>query len=328
MLTNQLTIRRGLLLGGIVALGAGLLVADKAQVREGTATGRGSAAEHGTAAEGMPRTAEDVGLAEAHYQPRYLTLNPGQVVDLSFLSGGEEPAALRQSPELLQGTGDAWQFRAEEPGYGVVTAGRGGQARSAFLFVSPVPSMQLDREDLDWYRTQFGTGVGNCGPATVSMAILWASGVDVPVEQIRAEIGYPYVNGATSLEDLEQSMNSHGVRTRRPVVSSAQELTRIIERGHLALVLIRTGGIERAQRDPRTDLFGRYYDEDEGHYLLVKGYSLDGRYFVVYDPFPSDWKSNGLRYADGTSMIGKNRYYPAAQLSRALGTSSVLEILP
>jgi hypothetical protein len=31
----------------------------------------------------------------------------------------------------------------------------------------------------------------------------------------------------------------------------------------------------------------------------------------VYDPYPTDWNDNGLRYDDGKTMIGKNCYYPA-----------------
>ncbi|MGA2379906.1 MAG: hypothetical protein ABSG85_11425, partial [Spirochaetia bacterium] len=78
--------------------------------------------------------------------------------------------------------------------------------------------------------------------------------------------------------------------------------------------------------DPVTDLVGRYYDDDEGHYVLVKGYTLDRGYFVVYDPYPVDWESNSLRYGDDVSMIGKNRYYPAEQLFSALKTPVILEV--
>jgi hypothetical protein len=61
--------------------------------------------------------------------------------------------------------------------------------------------------------------------------------------------------------------------------------------------------------------------------VIVKGYSLDGKYFVVYDPIPSDWTSNRQRYRDGSSMLGRNRYYPASQLIRSLKESRVLEVM-
>ncbi len=62
-------------------------------------------------------------------------------------------------------------------------------------------------------------------------------------------------------------------------------------------------------------------------YVVVKGYSKDGRYLIVYDPVPSDWSSNSMRYADGISMIGRNRYYDAGEVVRALRGGEVLEIL-
>jgi len=63
-----------------------------------------------------------------------------------------------------------------------------------------------------------------------------------------------------------------------------------------------------------------------GHYVLVKGYSLDRKWLVVYDPIPSDWSANSVRYADGISMIGRNRYYAAAQLFATIRRPSVLVI--
>lgn len=145
----------------------------------------------------------------------------------------------------------------------------------------------MTRRDLDWYRTQFGTGVGNCGPALVSMAILWARGIDVGVQNICREIGYPRPDGGLSLEDLQRPLTRHGVSIRSAILES---------------------------------------DDDGGHYILVKGYSLDRRYFVVYDPYPADWEKNSLRYEDGVTMIGKNRYYRSTQLMAALKTRKSIEV--
>jgi hypothetical protein len=93
-----------------------------------------------------------------------------------------------------------------------------------------------------------------------------------------------------------------------------------------ALVLIRSGGIQQVAGDPREDVFGRYYGYQDGHYVRVEGYSLDLSYFIVYDPYPADWDDNGLRYDDGVTMIGENRFYPAGQVLAALKTSTVLEV--
>jgi hypothetical protein len=208
----------------------------------------------------------------------------------------------------------------------VLTVGKGRTRRQVYLFVSPLPSRQVTREDVDWYKTQWGTGYANCGPALVSMAILWSRGQDIPVQNIRQEIGYPYDDGAVSFDNLRDALGRHRIPFSVPQLSGPDGLRKILDRGHIALVLIQSGAIQKVRGDPVIDLVGRYYDDAEGHYVLVKGYTLDKGFFVVYDPYPVDWESNSMRYEDDVSMIGKNRYYPAQQLFNALKTPLVLEV--
>jgi hypothetical protein len=254
---------------------------------------------------------------------RYLSLNPGDQVDLS-----PGPVTFGGHPELLSRLGLTWRFRARGAGHTLLTVGKGKTRHQVYLFVSPVPSRQVGREDVDWYKTQYGTGYANCGPANVSMAILWSRGQDVTVQTIRDEIGYPYDDGAVSMDNITDELGRHKVKFGTPQLGTPDDLRRIVDRGHIALVLIQSGAIEKVHGDPVTDLHGRYYDDDEGHYVLVKGYTLDNGYFVVYDPYPVDWESNSLRYGDEVSMIGKNRYYSAPQLFSALKTPIVLEVWP
>ena len=253
----------------------------------------------------------------------FLTLNQGEQVDFS-----PGPVSFTGHPKLLAPVGSTQRYRAMQPGNTVVSLGAGKTRRSVYVFVSPVPSRQVGRTDLDWYKSQWGTGIANCGPALVAMAILWARGQDFSVEAIRDEIGWPYEDGSTSFDDLRGSLRRHGVRSDMPTVASPRALTDILDRGHIALVLIQTGSISPAAGDPSRNLVGRYYDDDEGHYIIVKGYSLDRRYFVVYDPYPVDWDTNALRYGDGATMIGKNRYYSSAELFTALKTRTVIEVSP
>jgi hypothetical protein len=250
-----------------------------------------------------------------------MTLNSGDILDLS-----PGPVDFGGHPELLSRIGSSWRFRAESGGHAVLSVGSGASRRRIFLFVAPMPSRQVTRTDLDWYRSQFGTGIANCGPALVSMSILWARGLDVPVQEIRSEIGYPYDDGATSFDDLRESLERHRVTYRSPTLLGPQDLVNVLDQGHLALVLIQSGGIAKVAGDPAANLVGRYYDDDLGHYILVKGYSLDRGYFVVYDPYPVDWETNSMRYPDDISPIGKNRYYPARQLFEALKTKMILEV--
>jgi hypothetical protein len=254
---------------------------------------------------------------------RFITVNPGDTVDF-----GDRSVSLGTGAGLLHRIGLSGRYRAVSSGHAVVEVGRGRAKRQVYLFVSPVPSHHVTREDVDWYKTQYGTGIANCGPALVSMAILWARGKDIPVQQIRAEIGYPNDDGGTSFDDLGGSLGRHGVSYRSPTLSSPRDLVSILDHGHLAFVLIQSGDIQKVKGDPTANLVGRYYDDDEGHYVLVKGYSLDWNYFVVYDPYPVDWESNSLRYADEVTMIGKNRYYSAPQLFDALKTRMVIEVTP
>ena len=252
---------------------------------------------------------------------QYLTLNPGDRIDLS-----PGPVSFGGHPELLSRIGLTWKFRARGAGHTLLTVGKGRATRQMYLFVSPVPARQVGREDMDWYKTQYGTGYANCGPAVVSMAVLWAKGQDIPVQAIREEIGYPYDDGAVSFDNLTDSLGRHRVKFTNPQLAGPDDLRKILDRGHIAVVLVQSGDIQKVRGDPVTNLIGRYYDDDEGHYLLVKGYTLDNGFFVVYDPYPVDWETNSLRYGDQVSMIGKNRYLPAGQLFDALKTTVVIEV--
>jgi hypothetical protein len=255
------------------------------------------------------------------FRIRYLTLNLGDTVVLS-----PGPVRFGEHPVLLSRIGLSSRYQASRPGHTVFTVGRGKAMHQVYLFVSPLAAREVTRTDLDWYKTQYGTGYANCGPAMVSMSLLWARGQDVPVEDIRQEIGYPYDDGAVSFDNIEDALARHGVKFTVPQLAGPEDLRRIIDHGHIAVVLVQSGDIGKVRGDPVDDLVGRYYDDDEGHYVLVKGYTLDGDFFIVYDPYPVDWDSNRLRYDDEATMIGKNRFYPADQMFDAMKTPFVIEV--
>ena len=255
---------------------------------------------------------------------RYLSMNVGDSINLA-----PGPVSFGKYPTILSRLALSWRYRARVPGHTVLTVGLGKAKHEVFVFVSPVPSKQVSREDVDWYKTQFGTGTANCGPAVVAMSILWARGLDYSVEDIRDEIGYPYDDGAVSLDNLSDSLLRHKVTVSTPTLVTPHDLMHVLDQGHIALLLIQDSGITKTSNaDPSADVVGRYYDDDEGHYILVKGYSLDGKYFVVYDPYPVDWETNGLRYDDDHTMIGKNRYYPSDEVFSSLKTQTALEVSP
>lgn len=197
--------------------------------------------------------------------------------------------------------------------------------RSYYVFVSPVASKHVDRSDMDWYMTQFNTETtSNCGPTVTAMSIKWAKGVQVPVANVRDMVGWEG-DGAVSMTQLQTVLESYNVRTRMFEMSSPDEIFKILDKGHLLAISYNMAGVAPVE-NPKANLLGQYYADHGGHYLALKGYSLDRKYVIVYDPIPSDWAYNSGRYGDGESMFGRNRYYPVDQLWEALRSRQALEI--
>jgi hypothetical protein len=92
----------------------------------------------------------------------------------------------------------------------------------------------------------------------------------------------------------------------------------MIDAGSVAIILFHTGGLAQSQANPERSLFGKYYNDDVGHYIIVKGYTLNGEYLVAYDPIPNDWTVNSFRYGDELSMVGRNRYYKSLEILKSL----------
>jgi len=222
--------------------------------------------------------------------------------------------------------GDSTTYRATRPGFFRFEAEKDGIVRDYYVFVSPVESKHSDRSDMNWYRTQFDTGKqSNCGPTVAAMAISWATGVYVPVSTVRNDIGW-VKDGATSFEDLINSMKKNRTDTRLLRTYAVQDIIDIIDRSNIAIVLYNSGG-PKLNKYWENDMFGRYYYDAVGHYVIIKGYSTDRQYFVVYDPIPSDWGSNSFRYDDGISMVGRNRYYGTKELYSYLRRADVIEVM-
>jgi hypothetical protein len=219
------------------------------------------------------------------------------------------------------------QVRFKTPGfYGLTVREADGSERYYSVFVSPVSTRHAGagREGFDWYRTQFNTGTtSNCGPASASMAIAWSAGAYFPVSAVREAVGWQG-EGGTSLEELLKVIKDQGIRAAISPIRKAQDIRDVIDADGIAVVLFRTDGVMTTQGDPARDFYGKYYEDTVGHYIVVKGYSHDGKYFVIYDPIPSDWSANSFRYGDERSMIGRNRYYSAGELIRSLRRADMI----
>ena len=222
--------------------------------------------------------------------------------------------------EVVASNFDTTIYHFTKAGYFTLEIENDGIRSNVYVYVSPMPSIHVERTDLNWYRTQFNTGEqSNCGPATVSMAVAWAKGEYVPVSTVRQQVGWHEERlGATTLEELHLSLMKNDVNVRFRRLYSAQNLFQVIDSGNIAIVLLETGEIPRIQSRPLDTPFGRYYEYSQGHYVVVKGYTKDKRYVIVHDPIPSDWGSNSMRYSDGISMIGRNRFYAVDDFLKAI----------
>ncbi|MBN2441739.1 MAG: LysM peptidoglycan-binding domain-containing protein [Spirochaetales bacterium] len=261
---------------------------------------------------------------------KYVTVNQiNEIINLSSLTGLKKEelknVAIKQTPANFQLIGDG-QLLSIKAGYSKITIESENKRFISHLFVSPLPSKHSYEPPFDWYKTQFATGInGNCGPATVAMAIYWAMGLDIPVAKVRSEIGLPFRNGAIDFAHMFPSFRKHKVKAHYAYINNADDVRKIIDRGNIAIAVFNTRHISKTKGDPKTNMIGRHYSDNVGHYCVIKGFTLDGKYFIVYDPIPSDWSENSERYADGESMIGKNRFYLVSELYRSMG-KKVIEI--
>jgi len=244
---------------------------------------------------------------------------PGTVVGIR----GEENSA--GGVRVAGSSAGASVVVANTPGFYLVTSERGGERFETNVFVSPVPSYHVDRVDYDWYYTQFRTlTTSNCGPTVVSMGIAWAKGEDVPVAKVRSILGWNG-SGAVSMPELKSVLDRYDVTNELHWIESPDVIFDMLDAGSLVGVVYDMAGISFTE-NAGDNLFGQYYVDHGGHYLMIKGYSLDREYFVVYDPIPSDWVSNSKRYGDGLSMFGRNRYYDVDELFAALRSLQIIEI--
>jgi LysM repeat protein len=221
------------------------------------------------------------------------------------------------------------KIRFKQPGfYGITALEADNREQYYSVFVSPIPTMHADvaTENYNWYRTQYNTGTqSNCGPASASMAIGWSLGKYFSVSSVRQAIGW-HGDGGTSFEELIRVITAQGASASIQPLKTVQDIKDVIDSGGVAIVLFHTSGVRMTRSDPASDLFGKYYNDSVGHYIIIKGYSLDGEYFVIHDPIPSDWSVNSFRYGDELSMIGRNRYYASTELLNSLRRRDMIVI--
>jgi len=258
-----------------------------------------------------------------HSTTRFVTLSSpdeyfvvnGAIVKVARYANIETVLDLSESDQFLT------KARFKKSGYyGVTVRESNGKEQYYSVFVSPIPTVHVDLaiSNFNWYRTQFNSGTpSNCGPASASMGISWGTGKYFPVSAVRQAIGWQG-NGSTSFEELLTVIKNQSVSAGIQPLKTMQDIKNVIDSGSIAIILFLTDGVKTARRDPESDLFGKYYNDSVGHYVVVKGYSMNGEYLVIHDPIPSDWSSNSFRYADEISMMGRNRYFNTNEVLHSL----------
>jgi PKD repeat protein len=245
----------------------------------------------------------------------------GKIIGVSRHPNMEDVIDLSESDKYLT------KVKFKTSGYfGITVLESKNKEQYYSVFVSPIPTMHVDNvtNNSNWYRTQFNTGTpSNCGPATTAMGISWATGRYFPVSTVRQAVGW-HGDGGTSFDELFNVFKNQGVNASFQSLKTAQDIRDVIDSGSIAIILFLTSGVKMSRQNPANDLFGRYYNDSVGHYVVVKGYSLNGDYFVIHDPIPSDWSGNSFRYADEISMIGRNRYFPVTEVLKSLRRSEMI----
>jgi hypothetical protein len=239
----------------------------------------------------------------------------GTITSVSRYVNVEDAIDLSESDRFLT------KARFKTSGYfGVTVKDRREKEQYYSVFFSLIPTVHVDfaENNINWYRSQFNTGTpSNCGPASVSMGISWATGNYFPVSAVRQSVGWQG-DGGTSFEELLAVLKKQGIPAQFQPLNSMQDVKTVIDSGAIAIILFHTSGVKTARQDPAVDLFGKYYSDSVGHYVVVKGYSMNNEYLVIHDPIPRDWSYNHFRYADEISMMGRNRYFNTDEVLRSL----------
>ncbi len=278
-----------------------------------------------TEAESISMSRQVPSAPEPGLEEVFLTFpRPGMTVNLRG-EVTEIRAPAEESAVFLNSSGEYRFYRLDSPGYYSFSVDSDDGPSLYNVFVSPVDSVHTERIDTDWYYTQFRTSTtSNCGPTVVSMAAAWARGQDVPVSRVRQILGWRGT-GAVSFEEMQHILALYGVDSEIEKLDNPDQIFSAIGRDRLVGVLYDMAGISY-QPNPGGSMFDQYYMDKGGHYLAIKGYSRDRNYFIIYDPIPSDWKSNAERYSDGMSMYGRNRYYRVDELMASLRDKRILVI--
>ena len=204
----------------------------------------------------------------------------------------------------------------------IVVAGLTTPAAQAAL-VQPPADAPVGIADTYYYRYQGSRDSGacasaNCGPAVFAAAIGYAKDTWIPIKDVRAYVSGKSCRG-TDYNDAYRVLDHWGVGYKK--TSTMKELkAAVATRDHPALAILYMGyiGTGADYLKPKTDPaqhFGRFHDYTYGHFVVVKGFSEDGKWVIIDDPYVFDGRAWGF-YKGGDGK-GHNRYIKYAEFEKA-----------
>lgn len=218
------------------------------------------------------------------------------------------------------------------------------------LLTAPKPALTQH----DWYRHQGAPDskcTKDCGPTSVAMAIQFATGKEVRIEDIRKSMTDDRCVD-TGPNDWGRALNQDkwevngeettGMSVKHREITGMEAVVRAVNDWHIVIVPVRMHIIDEgediykseddSEDDPKyyKNRYVNFSKPPGDHVLVVKGISIEngGKWVIVYDP--NVWGKSGKKYyySNGEPK-GKNRYYDYDQFKdafEALGNKAI-EIL-
>ena len=187
----------------------------------------------------------------------------------------------------------------------------------------PQASAPVGIADTYYYRYQGSRDSGacpgaNCGPAVFAAAIGYAKETWVAIKDVRAYVSGKSCRG-TDYNDAYRALDHWDVAYA--TTSTMKELKAAVDtRDHPALAILYMGYISagadylKPASDPARRS-GRFHDYTYGHFVVVKGFSADGQWVIIDDPYVFDGSAWGFYKGGGPK--GHNRYVKYAEFEKA-----------
>jgi uncharacterized protein YegL len=159
------------------------------------------------------------------------------------------------------------------------------------------------------------------------MAIQYVTRERVSIRDISQVIGHA---GTTELEELKEPLDHYGIAFS--LLSSYDGVVEAVTgRSHIVICPVRMSefsyGSDRDGSSTVSSLhYGKYRTYEGGHFLVVKGFTADGKWAIIYDPLVFGSSGDARYWYSTGEPKGKERYYSTTELRSAMSGWHALEI--